>query len=137
MDIGSHEILELVSHNVNIPNCTKRGFSHHSVIHVFFLFAEQFHVIFYGNPVGTACHFGPNHFGPELRGSNYFYWGSSGLHSVAINLTLALVSKPRGLSASPTTNYCQRLLHSKGLRGSIKIKRNVRECHNQTKSQEV
>ena len=58
-------------------------------------------------------------------------------YSLAIILILALISKSRGLSASTTVNYCQRVLHSKGLRGSIRIQRNAREYHNQTKCQEV
>ena len=85
---------------------------------------EQFHVIFYGNPVlrinrtalrisRVLSHFGPNHFGPGLLGQNHINWGSSGLHSLAIFFTLALVSKSRGLSASTTINYCQRVFHSK------------------------
>ena len=59
-----------------------------------------------------------------------------GLHSLAIILilTLALVSKSKGLSASTTI---KRVLHFKGLRGSIKLERNARNYHNQTKCKEV
>ena len=38
---------------------------------------------------------------------------------------------------STIINYCQRVLHSKGLHWSTKIERNAREDHNQTKCQDV
>ena len=34
-------------------------------------------------------------------------------------------------------NYCQKVLQSKGMRGSIKIEKNAREYHNQANCQEV
>ena len=106
-------------------------------------------MVFYGNPVlrinrtaqrvaPVLGHFGPNHFSPGLLGPNYFfYWGSSGLHSLTKILTLALASKSKGLRANTTIDYCQRVLRSKGLRGSIIIGRNDREYLNQTNCQEV
>ena len=59
-----------------------------------------------------------------------------GLHSLAIILilTLALVSKSKGMSASTTI---KRVLHSNGLQGSIKLERNARKYHNQTNCKEV
>ena len=70
-------------------------------------------------------YFRPNHFGPGLLGPNHFYMGSSGLHSLAIILISAIVSKTRGLSTSTaitskecyTLNDCEGVSKFKGMPG--------------------
>ena len=66
-----------------------------------------------------------NHFGPGLLiGPNQFVFTGAPrarLHSLAIILTLALVSKLKGLSASTAITILPESVTLKRLRGSVKL----------------
>ena len=50
-----------------------------------------------------------------------FKWGSAELHSLAIILTGTSIEVKRTISKYHNQNYCQRVLHSKRLRRTVKI----------------
>ena len=83
-------------------------------------------------------HFGPKPFRPGTPQpkSFVFFYGAprAGLHSLAIILTLALVSKSKGLTASITIKRecfilkdCEGISKLKGMPGSTTIKQTARK----------
>ena len=101
------------------------------------------HVIFYGNPVlrinrtaprvaQVLCtvSFRPKPYWPRTPRPKLFLLGLLGTAFSGNNFGFGTSIEVKRIT---TIYYCQRVLHSKGLRGSFKIARNGKESHNQTK----
>ena len=120
-----------------------------------FLFSEQFHFNLYGLPVlctSESCYCTAPHcrtdsglYRPKTisawdsSAQIIFYWGSSGRTAFSGNNFDfgTSIEVKRTVSEYHNQNYCQRVLHSKGLQRSVKIERNDRLYHNQTNCHEV